>query len=68
MHSVPVSPKVQVVLPKTVREILNLRPGQKMQEVEFDGRIELIPEKDINELRGFLIGINSSFEREKDRA
>jgi len=38
-----------------------------MQEVEFDGRIELIPEKDINELRGFLIGINSSFERERDK-
>ena len=68
MHSVPVSPKVQVVLPKTVREILNLRPGQKMQVVEYDGRIELIPKKDIKELRGFLIGINTSFEREKDRS
>jgi len=38
-----------------------------MQEVEFDGRIELIPEKDIKELRGFLKGIKTSFEREKDR-
>ena len=38
-----------------------------MQVVEYDGRIELIPEKDIKELRGFLKGINTSFEREKDR-
>ncbi len=37
-----------------------------MQVVEYDGRIELIPEKDIKELRVFLKGINTSFEREKD--
>ena len=37
-----------------------------MQVVEYDGRIELIPEKDIKELRGFLKGIKTSFEREKD--
>ena len=66
MHSVPVSPKFQVVIPNTVRENLHLRPGQKMQVVEYDGRIELIPEKDIKELRGFLKGIKTSFEREKD--
>jgi len=46
---------------------LHLRPGQKMQVVEYDGRIELIPERDIKELRGFLKGINTEFEREEDR-
>jgi AbrB family looped-hinge helix DNA binding protein len=67
MHTVTVSPKYQVVIPKTVREALHLRPGQKMQVVEYDGRIELIPERDIKELRGFLKGINTEFEREEDR-
>jgi len=67
MQSVTVSPKYQVVIPKTVRESLNLRPGQKMQVVEYAGRIELIPERDIKELRGFLKGINTEFRREKDR-
>ena len=67
MQSVTVSPKYQVVIPKTVREALNLRPGQKMQVVEYNGRIELIPERDIKELRGFLKGINTEFNREKDR-
>jgi hypothetical protein len=46
---------------------MNLRPGQKMQVVEYAGRIELIPERDIKELRGFLKGINTEFKREKDR-
>ncbi|TES88216.1 MAG: AbrB/MazE/SpoVT family DNA-binding domain-containing protein [Desulfobacteraceae bacterium] len=67
MQTVTVSPKYQVVIPKTVRESLQLRPGQKMHVIEYDGRIEFIPERDINELRGFLKGINTDFEREEDR-
>lgn len=67
MQTVTVSPKYQVVIPKAVREALHLRPGQKMQVIEYDGRIELIPERNINELRGFLKGINTEFEREEDR-
>jgi len=67
MQLVTVSPKYQIVIPKTVREALKLRPGQKMQIVEYDGRIELIPERDIKELRGFLKGINTKFKREADR-
>ena len=67
MQTVTVSPKYQVVIPKAVREALRLRPGQKMQVVEDGGRIELIPERDIKELRGFLKGINTGFEREEDR-
>jgi len=67
MQSVTVSSKYQVVIPKTVREALNLRPSQKMQVVEYAGRIELIPERDIKELRGFIKGINTGFKREEDK-
>jgi len=38
-----------------------------MQVVEYEGRIELIPDRDIADLRGFLKGINTDFEREADR-
>ncbi|PKK89907.1 MAG: AbrB family transcriptional regulator [Candidatus Wallbacteria bacterium HGW-Wallbacteria-1] len=67
MNAVTVSPKYQVVIPKMIRESLHLRPGQKLQIIEFDGRIELIPEKHISELRGFLKGINTNFDRNEDR-
>ena len=67
MYTVTVSPKYQVVIPKNIRDALKLRPGQKMRVIEYDGRIELIPDRDISELRGFLKGINTRVEREKDR-
>ncbi|MFZ5773664.1 MAG: AbrB/MazE/SpoVT family DNA-binding domain-containing protein [Thermodesulfobacteriota bacterium] len=67
MQTVTVSPKFQVVIPRNVRDSLHLRPGQKMQVVVYEGRIELIPDRDISELRGFLKGINTEFVREKDR-
>ena len=67
MAAVTVSPKYQVVIPRQVRESMRLRPGQKLQVLEYDGRIELIPEVSITELRGFLRGIDTSFEREGDR-
>jgi AbrB family looped-hinge helix DNA binding protein len=67
MQTVILSPKYQIVIPKSVREALHLRPGQKMQVIEYAGRVELIPERDIKELRGFLKGINTEFKREEDR-
>ncbi len=67
MHTVTVSPKYQVVIPKHVREAMQLRPGQKLKVIEYEGRIELIPDRDISELKGFLKGINTEFFREADR-
>lgn len=67
MHTVTLSPKYQVVIPKNVREALKLRPGQKITVVEYEGRIELIPDRDISELRGFLKGIDTRLDREQDR-
>lgn len=67
MHTVIVSPKFQIVIPKLIRDALCLRPGQKMKIMEYDGRIELIPDRDISELKGFLKGINTEFVRENDR-
>jgi AbrB family looped-hinge helix DNA binding protein len=67
MQTVTVSPKFQVVIPRQLRESMHLRPGQKLQVVEYQGRIELIPDREISDLRGFVKGINTHFEREKER-
>jgi AbrB family looped-hinge helix DNA binding protein len=67
MQTVTVSPKFQVVIPKVIREAMRLRPGQKLKVMEYEGRIELIPDRDISELKGFLKGINTEIIREDDR-
>ena len=67
MTTVTVSPKFQVVIPKKIRETLHLTPGQKIQIMSYENRIELIPERELSEMKGFLKGINTSFKREEDR-
>ena len=67
MNIVKVSPKYQIVIPKEVREALDLRPGQEVTVLRYRGRIELIPMRPIEEMRGFLPSIDSTVEREPDR-
>ena len=67
MASTTVSPKYQVVIPKAVRERLGVKPGQKLEVFAYDDRIELVPVRPMKEYRGFLKGMDPSFEREDDR-
>lgn len=64
MNTVTVSPKFQVVIPKAIREELRIKPGQMIEAIAYDGRIELIPVGDVRELRGSLKGMDDSDPRE----
>lgn len=63
---VTVSPKYQVVIPRNIRERLGIEPGQKLQALLYDGRIEFIPIKSMKEMRGSLRGIDTTVERDED--
>ena len=67
MDSVPVSSKFQVVIPVAIREKLQIAPGQKVQAIAFENRIEFIPVRSAKSMRGFLKGINTKVTREFDR-
>jgi len=67
MEKVTLSPKYQVVIPKKIRKTMRLRPGQKIHVLKYGDRIEMIPEKKLSEMRGFLRGMNTEFERDEDR-
>ena len=67
MESVTVSPKFQIVIPRRIRQSLDIQPGQKVQVIRYGNRIELIPLRSIQEARGFLRGIDTTVEREPDR-
>jgi AbrB family looped-hinge helix DNA binding protein len=68
MTTVTISPKFQVVIPKSIRESMHLHPGQKVQAIQFDDRIELVPVLPMDQVRGFLRGIDTSVPREDDRS
>ena len=67
METVTVSPKYQIVIPCAVRKSLGIEPGQKIQVLQYENCIELIPLKDIKEMRGFLKGIDTTVERDANR-
>jgi AbrB family looped-hinge helix DNA binding protein len=67
MTAVTVSPKFQIVIPKEVRDALGIVSGQKVQMLTHQNRIELIPLKSMREMRGFLKGIDTDVQRDKDR-
>jgi AbrB family looped-hinge helix DNA binding protein len=67
MATVTVSPKYQVVIPLEAREALGIRPGQKIEVVVYEGRLEFIPVAEPKEMRGFLRGIDTSVRWDDDR-
>lgn len=67
MSIVTISPKFQVVIPLAIRQTLGLVPGEKLRVISYAGRVELIPVRALKSLRGFLRGIDTSIERDRDR-
>jgi AbrB family looped-hinge helix DNA binding protein len=67
MTVVTVSPKYQVVIPQAIREALGLKPGQKIEAIQYLDRVEFIPVQPIRAMRGFLKGIDRTVRRDRDR-
>ena len=68
MKTSMLSPKFQIVIPKEIRKTLNLKPGQRIQFAEKDGRVEIRPVLTADQLIGFLKGEKPLLpEREPDR-
>jgi len=57
MELVRVSPKYQVVIPKSVREAMELKPGETLQIHILDGCLVLRRLKPIAELYGIAKGM-----------
>jgi len=63
---VRVSSKYQVVIPREIRNRLNIRKGQKLEVFLKGDVVNLVPEKSLAELRGFLRGMDIRNWREED--
>jgi AbrB family looped-hinge helix DNA binding protein len=63
---VKVSSKYQIVIPRDVRERIELKPGQDVVIIEKDGVIHVIPLKPMKEMRGFAKGIDTTNLRDEE--
>ena len=66
MATVTVSPKYQVVIPQDARELLGIRPGQKIEVIAYAGRLEFVLIQKPKKMRGFLRGIDTTVSRDSD--
>ena len=66
MNTVTVSSKYQIVIPKQVRESANIKPGTKIQMVEVNGVIQMVPVRPLKEMQGHLKGREIEYAREKE--
>lgn len=65
--TVTLSPEFQVVIPQAIREALRLTAGEKLRVLRYADRVEFIPVRPVQELRGFLRGMDTAIEPENDR-
>jgi AbrB family looped-hinge helix DNA binding protein len=65
MKTVTLSTKYQLVIPRDVRERLELEPGAKITVIEKGGILYLVPERPIAEMRGVARGARRRGLREK---
>jgi AbrB family looped-hinge helix DNA binding protein len=63
-----ISPKFQIVIPKEIRERMDLQPGQVVSLIDRGDVITVVPEKPLSELRGILKGApTDDYRDETDR-
>jgi AbrB family looped-hinge helix DNA binding protein len=67
MEAVSVPPKFQVVIPRRIREAMGLRPGQKMQALQYGDRVEFVPLVLLATARGIFKELATDIERDGDR-
>lgn len=59
METVRVSSKFQVVIPKSIREILDIKQGEEIAMIEKDRTVHMIPVRDIKKARGIAKGVTT---------
>ena len=65
METVTISSKYQVVIPREVRKQFNLKPGQKLMFIPYNGTLRVVVVPPIKKARGMLKGLNIENIREE---
>ena len=65
MQTVTLSTKYQLVIPRDLRQRLELEPGMRLTVLEKGGILYLVPERPIEDMRGIAKGATRKGLREK---
>jgi len=65
MEAVTISSKYQVVIPRAVRKQFNLKPGQKIMFIPYNGTLRVVIVPPIKKARGMFKGMNTDNIREE---
>ena len=65
-ETIELSEDYEIVIPRSLRESLGLRPGQKLQVIFYEGRIELVPEIDPDEAFGSMPDLDTNVGRDEE--
>ena len=66
MSIVTISSKYQVVIPRSIREQFNLKPGQKIMFIPYNNTLRVVIVPPIEEAEGIFEGIDTDPDREKE--
>jgi AbrB family looped-hinge helix DNA binding protein len=65
MNTVTISSKYQVVIPRSIRERFDLKPGQKIMFIPYQNTLRVVIVPSIEEAKGIFEGIDTDPYREK---
>ncbi len=66
MQTTIISSKYQVVIPRKIRELYNLKPGQKVVFIPYKNSLRMVLVPPVKEGYGFLEGIDTTVERDEE--
>ena len=66
METVTVTNDYQVNIPDSIRQALDIEPGQQIALIEYQGVVRMIPVMPTPRARGFLKDVDTHIEREPD--
>jgi AbrB family looped-hinge helix DNA binding protein len=65
MEAVTISSKYQVVIPREVRKQFDIKPGQKIMFIPYNGLLRVVVIPPIKKARGMFKGMNTENIREE---
>lgn len=65
MTTATLSSKFQILVPKDVREALNLKPGQKLDFIQVGSTMRVVPQRSMRDLFGAAAHVTEPFVRDR---